>query len=86
MAVKLHPVLEDFIEFITSSPSLEQIVDFTLSEPAQARVSELLDANRNRRLTDEETAELDEFQRIDHMVRRAKIRALQKLAERQTHP
>ena len=52
MAVKLHPVLEEFIEFITSSPSLEQIVDFMLSEPAQARISELLDANRNRRLTD----------------------------------
>ena len=70
---------DEFVEFITSSPTLEQIADFRLSEAAEARIGELLDANRNRRLTDAEENELNEYLRLEHMVRKAKIRAYEKL-------
>jgi hypothetical protein len=70
---------DEFVEFITSSPTLEEIATFRLSEVAEARISELLTANRNRRLTDDEQAELDEYLRLEHMVRKAKIRAYEKL-------
>lgn len=75
-------IYDEFAEFITSEPTLEQIVQFQVSEMAQSRISELLAANRNRRLTDSEEIELNEYQRLEHIVRRAKIRALQKLAQR----
>ena len=70
---------DEFVEFITSLPTLEQIANFTLSASAQARVNELLDANRNRRLTYTEEAELDEYVRLEHIVRKAKLRAYEKL-------
>ena len=47
---------------------------------AQARVSELLSANRERRLTDAEVNELDDYERLEHMIRRAKMRAFERLA------
>ncbi len=70
---------DEFVEFITSSPTLEQIAAFRLSAAAESRISELLEANRTRRLTDAEEAELDEYLRLEHMVRKAKIRAYEKL-------
>lgn len=70
---------DEFVEFITSSPTLEQIAGFRLSTPAEQRIRDLLDANRTRRLTDDEVAELDEYLRLEHMVRKAKIRAWEKL-------
>ena len=49
-----------------------------MSPAAQLRVNELLTANKNRRLTDAEAAELDDYERLEYMIRRAKIRALEK--------
>jgi len=70
---------DEFVEFITSSPTLQEIIDFRLSEQADQRISDLLTANRTRRLSDAEEAELDEYLRLEHMVRKAKLRAQQKL-------
>jgi hypothetical protein len=70
---------DEFVEFITSGPTLDQIASFRLSEQAEARIRELLDANQKRRLTDAEEDELNEFLRLEHLVRKAKIRALEKL-------
>lgn len=72
---------DEFVEFITSSPTLEEISEFRLPAETEARFSELLEANRNRRLTDLEEAELDEFMRSEHIVRKAKIRAFEKSAK-----
>jgi hypothetical protein len=80
MAVVRTSIYDEFIDFITSLPPLAEIVEYTMPPSAQARVSELLEANRNRRLTDAEAAELDDYERLEHMIRRAKIHALQKLA------
>ncbi len=81
MAVKSISAYDEFVDFITSLPTLEAIIDYNISQTAQARVSELLAANRNRRLTDAEAAELDEYERLEHVIRRAKIRAIEKLQE-----
>lgn len=81
MAIKPVSAYDDFVEFITSLPPLEDIANYNMSPTAQARVSELLTANRNRRLTDAEVAELDEYERLEHMIRRAKIHAFEKLAQ-----
>jgi hypothetical protein len=81
MAVKQISAYDEFVDFMTSLPTLEEIANYTISPTAQARVNELLAANRNRRLTDAEVTELDEYERLEHSIRRAKIRAFEKLNE-----
>ncbi len=80
MAIVQISAYDEFIEFITSAPTLEQITHFRLSEQAEQRISDLLAANRSRRLADDENRELDDYQRLEHIVRKAKIRAFEKLA------
>ena len=79
MASKYISAYDEFVDFVTSLPPLDAIANYTISPTAQARVNELLAANRNRRLTDAEAAELDEYERLEHLIRRAKIRAFEKL-------
>lgn len=85
MEVTKVSAYDEFVEFITSSPTLEQIAKFRLSDETETRISELLVANRNRRLTDIEAAELDEYLRLEHIVRKAKIRAYEKLDTHEPH-
>ncbi len=81
MAVKSISAYDEFVDFITSLPALEAIIDYNISPTAQARVNDLLASNKNRRLTDAEVAELDEYERLEHVIRRAKIRAFARLEE-----
>ena len=76
--VHLRPY-DEFIEFITSSPTLEEISTFRLSEESEAHISQLLERNRTQKLTGQEEAELDEYLRLEHIMRKAKIRAFEKL-------
>ena len=46
MAIAQSTAYEEFVEFITSSPTLEQMADFRLSDTSEARISYLLEANR----------------------------------------
>lgn len=81
MAIKQVSAYDEFVDFITALPALEEIVNYTMSPTAQARVNDLLAANRNRRLTDAELAELEDYERLKHVIRRAKLRALEKLQQ-----
>jgi hypothetical protein len=79
MAIAHLAGYEEFADFITSSPTLDEIVEFHLSDTTDAHVSELLHRNREGTLTEAEEAELDEYIRLEHIIRMAKIRALEKL-------
>jgi hypothetical protein len=70
---------DELAELMTTNPNLEAIMAFQLSAQAQQRLSELLTANRSRRLSDSEVWELDEYVRVEHLVRKAKILAYEKL-------
>jgi hypothetical protein len=72
-------VYDEFIEFITSSPTLEQIAEYQLSEAAETRVDYLLEQNNSGEINADELAELDDYLRIEHLIRMAKIRAREKL-------
>jgi hypothetical protein len=69
----------EFTDFMTSSPSLEAIADFHLSDEAEARLSDLLEANRQGTLKPEDTLELQEYGQLEHFMRMIKYRALEKL-------
>jgi hypothetical protein len=85
MAVAHIHIYDEFAEFITSSPTLEQIANFRLSEESEQYVSDLLEMNRTRGLSADEQVALDEYLRLEHLMRMAKIRAFAKLDNLQ-HP
>lgn len=69
----------EFAEFITSRPTLEQIAAFRLSDATEAHLNALLDANNAGTITVEERAELEDYLRLEHLMRLVKIRAYEKL-------
>jgi len=79
MAIAHLAAYEEFVEFITSSPTLEQISELHFSHATEARISALLQANREGILAADEAAELDEYLRLEYLMRKAKLRAIEKL-------
>jgi hypothetical protein len=67
--------LEEMIDFLVSGPTPAQIIAFKVSATAQARLDELLDKNREEGLSDAETAELDAFAQVNHVLLLIKARA-----------
>lgn len=69
-------------EFLVSSPTPEDILAFRPSAETQERIHYLLDANKERTLSPEEELELNEFDKIEHVVRMMKIYAKAKMQQR----
>lgn len=67
------------LEFLTSNPSPEAVLNFGPTPQMQERISELLEKNRAGQLTPRESAELDEYVRIDNFISLLKTRALKSL-------
>jgi hypothetical protein len=70
-----HPVCEEMLAFLASGPSPERIVAFKISSATQRRLGKLLDKNREEGLTPEETAELDVYTQVYHLLLLLKARA-----------
>ena len=81
MAIERLSPHEEIYHFLVSQPTPEQIIAFRPSQGTQERIRYLLDANRNRTLTAEEEAELNEFSQVEHFMRMLKLHARQKLSE-----
>ena len=67
------------MDIITSEPSLKAVNGYHFSENVEAWINALLDANHEDTITLDESNELDECLRLEHIMRKAKIRAFQKL-------
>ena len=67
----------EVIEFLCSNPEPEDIAGFHISESAQLRLRRLLALNEACFLSLVEQDELDELQRLEHMIIMLKIRAAQ---------
>ena len=72
-------VYDDLLDLLADSAEAERVLAFRLSAVKQARLDTLLDKNREGTLTAEEAAELDAYERFEHLVRLLKARVLQKL-------
>ena len=57
------------------------VVDFQPSAQAKARVADLLQREKTSDLSSEEKAELDHYMQLEHLMRLAKARARQHLAQ-----
>jgi hypothetical protein len=69
-------VYRNILDFLASNPPPQAIIDFKLPQTVQERISELLDKNRAKALTLEESAELDSYERLNRFVRKFKIQAM----------
>ncbi|HSS50268.1 MAG TPA: hypothetical protein VLX28_15125 [Thermoanaerobaculia bacterium] len=77
--MKAARAYEEVIDFIAAeSPS--KVIAFRPSEAARARVADLLDREKMDGLNADETAELDNYLQLEHIMRLAKARAKKFLA------
>jgi hypothetical protein len=74
-----HQAVSAFIEFLTSNPSEQAIGAYKSPEVFQGRVEVLLEKNRLGTLSEDETKELDDYMKLEHVVRVIKIKAKTKM-------
>jgi len=72
--VEQPSVYDELIELLAESAEPERVLSFQLSHDQQRRLDDLLSKNREGMLTPRETAELDEFEQFEHVVRMLKAR------------
>ncbi len=69
------PAYEEIIEFIASGTTPRSVISFRASDAAKERVAELIHREKTVGLSPEETAELDHYMQLEHLMRLAKARA-----------
>lgn len=72
----------ELVDFVGRGSTAEEVANFRPSPEAQKRVAELLERQRESKLTEQETAELDGFVQLEHMLGLAKAKAQLILASR----
>ena len=74
--------LGDVLETLARLPSSEEILGLRPATQLQDRIEELLAKNRAGGLSAEEQREWERYEYIEHLVRLAKVRAIQRQAQR----
>ena len=72
---------DEIVDFIAAGPSSERVASFQPTEATRQHVSDLLAREKSTGLNPEETLELDHYLQIEHLMRLAKARARQRLAQ-----
>ncbi len=67
---------EEIVDFIAEGTSPGKVVAFRPSETTKARVEELIYREKTTGLSSDETAELNHYLQLEHLMRLAKVRAL----------
>ena len=68
---------EEIIDFIAGGTTPESVIAFQPSEAARMRVEDLIRREKNQGLTPQETAELNHYLEVEHILTLAKARARQ---------
>ncbi len=71
---------EEFVDFLARGTTPQGVIDFRPSDTTKARVAELIRRQKTVSLSPDETAELNYYLQIEHLMRLAKARARQRLA------
>lgn len=77
-----EPVYMELVDFVAHGSTVEQVASFRPSSEAMKRLAELLERQRESKLTDEESSELDGHVRLEHILGLAKAKAQLILAGR----
>jgi hypothetical protein len=78
MVLEYNSVYDDLAQFLASL-SPRRVIAYKATPKAQARVNQLIEKNKTVGLTAEENAEMERHMTVEHIVRLAKAKALQKL-------
>jgi hypothetical protein len=73
-------VYTEVLDLLIKRPTPQEIAAFKVSSQAQSRLQTLLDKNRQATLTEAETAELDVYQQLEHLMILLKARAYAELS------
>lgn len=74
---------QEIIDFLAKGTTPEMIINFQVSDETKEKVADLIFAEKTTGLTPEEKEELDHFLLLEHIVRLAKAKARQYVAEAQ---
>jgi hypothetical protein len=69
-------VYGEVLDFLIKRPTPQEIAAFKVSLQAQERLRTLLEKNQEATLTPEETAELDVYEQLEHLMLLLKARAI----------
>jgi hypothetical protein len=78
MVLEYNSVYDELAYFLASL-SPRRVISYKASPKAQARVNILIEKNKLSGLTPDENAEMERYMTVEHIVRLAKAKALQKL-------
>ncbi len=70
--------LTDVLEFLAGLPAAEEILRLRPSPQLQARLDRLLEKQRTEGLNAEEEIDWQQYQYVEHLVRKAKLSAMKK--------
>ncbi len=70
---------DEFVDFIARGSTPQSVIDFRPSEETKAHGAELIRRQKNEALPPDETAELNQYLQIEHLMRLARARARQRL-------
>lgn len=73
-ALNQAPVYDELVDLLAETADADRLLAFRLSPARQRQLDDLLEKNREGSLTPEESAELDDFERFEHVVRMLKAR------------
>ena len=71
----------ELVDFIAANTAPAKLIAFRPSEATRRRVADLVHREKTQQLSRDESSELDHFVEIEHLMRLAKARARQQLAE-----
>lgn len=71
---------EEIVEFIARGTTPNNVAAFRPSEETKERVAELIQREKTSGITSEEEAELNHYLQLEHLMRLAKARARQHIA------
>lgn len=72
---------DEIVDFIAAGTTPSGVVAFRPSPEAKARVADLISREKTDGLNDEETAELNHYMQLEHIMRLAKARARKYLVD-----
>ena len=69
------PAYDEVVDLIARGTSPDRVIAFRPSEAAKARVADLISREKDGGLSLDETAELNHYMELEHLMRLAKARA-----------
>ena len=75
------PAYTELIDFIAAGTTPHSVIAFRASDETKERVADLIRREKTQKLTKEETAELEHYLQLEHIMRLAKARARQLLTD-----